>query len=83
MSSNELKKCSACRKNFDLFFFYKKRNGKYGRDSRCKSCVKKQKQRQYQYKTNQLNSMDIVQDSNDLNEEVVYLFLEMVERNED
>lgn len=77
------KTCSLCKRNLLFKLFHKKSTGQNGLDSRCKSCVKKQKQRQYQYKTNQLNSMEVVQDSYDLREEVIYQFLQMVRLNED
>lgn len=44
------KNCTKCRKSLPLLYYYKKKGGANGVDSKCKNCVLKSKKQSYQSK---------------------------------
>jgi hypothetical protein len=76
------KKCLLCNSDKAIDFFYKKSNGLYGVDSKCKQCVLNLKKKYYKKRLRAKSGQIELIDDYDLrlSEEVVSLFVKYLKR---
>lgn len=74
------RKCICCNEYYSLDYFYKKPNGRHGRDSRCKQCVLKIKKQKYASQKREAEGRILIIEGTDkqLSLAVVYQFYSLM-----